>query len=132
VPWLTLLAREMIVVASEDKADRKNLLVMQQIEQIESNLVNLGLITSTKFAEKEAKIRQGLSKPETFEMAQVELGKYLGFDADKVESEASPDPWWYKGGLVIIFEDHVDAEESSSLSATKARQAAAPKMVKRS
>jgi len=128
VPWLTLLAREMIVVASEDKADRKNLLVMQQIE---SNLVNLGLITSTKFAEKEAKIRQGLSKPETFEMAQVELGKYLGFDADKVESEASPDPWWYKGDLVIIFEDHVDAEESSSLSATKARQATShPKWLK--
>jgi len=131
IPWLTSLSREMNIVSNEDKEDRKNLLVMQQIEQIESNLVNLGLITNTKFAAKEAYIRQGLSKPETFEMAQVELGKYLGFDADKVESEASPDPWWYKGDLVIIFEDHVDAEESSSLSATKARQAAShPKWLK--
>jgi len=124
VPWLTSLAREMKVIASEDKEDRRNLLVMQQIEQIESNLVNLGLISSTRFAEKEAEIRQGLNKPETFEMAQVELGKYLGLEANKIETEASPDPWWHKGDLVIIFEDHVDAEESSSLSATKARQVA--------
>lgn len=131
IPWLTSLAREMGIEANKDKEDRENLLVMQQIEQIESNLVNLGLIASTKFAEKEAQIRRGLSNPETFENAQVELGKYLGLEADKVESEASPDPWWYKGDLVIIFEDHVDAEESSALSATKARQVAShPKWLK--
>ena len=124
IPWLTSLSRDMNIVFEEDKEDQKNLLVMQQVEQIESNLVNLGLISNTKFTANEAKIRAGLNNPETFEMAQVELGKYLGFNSEKVESEASPDPWWYKGDLVIVFEDHVDAEETSSLSATKARQVA--------
>ncbi|MHC3124725.1 DEAD/DEAH box helicase, partial [Acinetobacter sp. GN11] len=124
IPWLTSLSREMKIVSDEEKQDQKNLLVMQQIEQIESNLINLGLISNTKFVANEAKIRQGLSKPESFEMAQVELGKYLGFNANKVESEASPDPWWFKGDFVIVFEDHVDAGNTSSLSATKARQAA--------
>lgn len=124
IPWLTSLSREMKLVSDEEKEDQKNLLVMQQIEQIESNLMNLGLISNTNFVVNEAKIRKGLSNPESFEMAQVQLGKYLGFNADKVESEASPDPWWFKGDFVIIFEDHVDAENTSSLSASKARQAA--------
>ncbi|KAF1022560.1 MAG: Reverse gyrase [Acinetobacter bereziniae] len=124
IPWLTSLSREMKIVSDEEKEDQRNVLIMQQIEQIESNLINLGLISNTKFVANEAKIRQGLSKPESFEMAQVELGKYLGFSANKVESEASPDPWWFKGDFVIVFEDHVDAETTSSLSATKARQVA--------
>jgi hypothetical protein len=129
IPWLAVLARDIEV--KNNKNDDKDLYVMQQIEQIESNLLKLGLMNNIQFAKKEASIRKGLNNPDTFEQAQVELGRFLGFNAEKIVSDASPDPWWYIGERVIIFEDHADANESTTLSPTKARQAAShPKWLK--
>ena len=52
------------------------------------------------------------------------LGRHLGFEAGKEESDASPDPWWSAGDVTIVFEDHANAEPKATISATKARQAA--------
>ena len=63
---------------------------------------------------------------ETFEQAHKRLGELIGFDARKVEQDASPDPWWMIDGVCFVFEDHANALPSSVLDATKARQAATP------
>ncbi len=54
----------------------------------------------------------------------VTLGEMLGFRAGKHESDASPDPWWIAGNFCLVFEDHSDAQPTSALGATKARQVA--------
>ena len=76
------------------------------------------------FPAREAEIRNGLSNGKQFEKAQQMLGRHLGFEAGKVESDASPDPWWHSGDVTIVFEDHANAGPNAAISATKARQAA--------
>lgn len=124
ISWLSMLSRELNPIENESSLDLRNLLVMQQIEAIEGYFDNLGMLNNTKFSAKENQIRQGLKSSEKFEEAQVLLGKHLGFKAFKIETEASPDPWWTIGDLLIVFEDHVGAQDTSYLSPEKARQVA--------
>ncbi|MDO3664170.1 MULTISPECIES: DEAD/DEAH box helicase family protein [Acinetobacter] len=124
IPWLSMLSKDLNIHTHDPQLDFRNLLVMQQVEEIEGYFDSLGLLNNTKFAAKEIFIRNGLRNKDTFEQAQVLLGKHLGFKAFKVEADASPDPWWTIGDLVIVFEDHVGAFETSSLSPEKARQVA--------
>jgi hypothetical protein len=37
--------------------------------------------------------------------------------------DASPDPWWRVGNLVLVFEDHANAGSNATIDAKKARQA---------
>jgi hypothetical protein len=94
------------------------------VERLAANLTRLGTVHDREYAKLEALIMDGLRSPETFENAQKELGDLLGFVANKVEREGSPDPWWISGEQCIVFEDYVDTTEKGQLSVEKARQAA--------
>jgi hypothetical protein len=121
VPWLVGLHRyaDMPVVRNEN--DIVNERLMAQIEGIEGLLSSLGCMHDRKLVKREMVIRDGLNSLNKFEEAHRLLGEHLGFDARKVEVDASPDPWWQINDVCFVFEDHANAE-SNTLSATKARQ----------
>jgi len=68
-------------------------------------------------------ILDGIDGTSNFERAHLELGRMLGFDVGKIETDASPDPWWTCSGICFVFEDHAGSE-NDIVSATKARQVA--------
>ncbi|EUB86976.1 DEAD/DEAH box helicase [Pseudomonas sp. GM30] len=120
IPWLTAFARKEVGEAVSAQAD--DLALQQQVERVGAELTRLGPTHDRDFAKLEQSILQGLRHHETFERAQKDLGSLLGFNAGKVESEGSPDPWWISGGRCIVFEDYVNTVDGT-LSVTKARQA---------
>jgi hypothetical protein len=123
VPWLVGLSRHVALPATP--ADSRNAAVLRQVERIEGVFVKLGMAHNRGFSKREQTILAGLSKPETFEAAQQQLGDILGFTTGKVEEDASPDPWWIADDKVIVFEDHAGATaEEPVIDAKKARQAA--------
>jgi hypothetical protein len=97
---------------------------MLQVERLETYLQKLGTLHNRAFSAREKEIREGLQTGDSFEQAQTLMGEHLGFAAGKREEDASPDPWWIVGDVAIVFEDHANAEDTSILDATKARQAA--------
>ena len=121
IPWLVDLAHSNTDNRTETKKDISEI---EQIENIERLLARLGTIHSRKFDELEKEILTGLNDNSTFEEAQKKLGEVLGFVSGNDESDASPDPWWILGSKCIVFEDHAGANDTSTLGATKARQAA--------
>ncbi|MCH8618021.1 DEAD/DEAH box helicase [Undibacterium sp. TS12] len=123
IPWLIGLARGSI--AEEPSPDEvSNRTLLMQVEQLEAQLVRLGTLHNRDFSAREKQIRDGLKEGTSFEQAQVLLGEHLGFNAGKMETDASPDPWWIVGDITIVFEDHADAKDTSIIDAKKARQAA--------
>ncbi|MCD9479382.1 DEAD/DEAH box helicase [Photobacterium phosphoreum] len=125
IPWLVHLSKySQTPTLEQEKEDKKNNITMLQVEKIESLLELLGTAHDRNFAERERQIIQGLESGDTFEDAHKLLGEHLGFDAGKIEVSGSPDPWWQCGEQCIVFEDHANAQDTSSLSITKARQVA--------
>lgn len=122
LPWLVGLAIHGQEVDGR-QAPSPSQLVAEQVERLEGVLLEIGLTNERKYATLEKKITDGLSEPGRFEQAHVQLGRLLGFDSHKIESDASPDPWWRSGGICFVFEDHVGAT-NGVVDATKARQAA--------
>jgi hypothetical protein len=123
IPWLVALSTEDGQVTSA--SDKERAAVMSQVENIEANLLKLGTVHNRDFNAFEANIRSLLADGKTFEEGQKILGLHLGFEVGKQESDASPDPWWLIDDIVIVFEDHANAKDSSTvIDATKARQAA--------
>jgi hypothetical protein len=125
IPWLVALSRFQPEVEAAQGDDHSALL--KQIERVEIVLAQLGTVHDRAFSREEKFILDGLASENhrEFEQAQVRLGRMLGFDADKTEEDATPDPWWMSDdSLCFVFEDHSDAKPKSSLDATKARQAA--------
>ena len=122
IPWLVGLARGS--ASDEAPEDIKEASQMLQVEQLETYLDSLGILHNRMFAAREEEIRGGLAGASNFERAQELLGLHLGFAAGKEVSDASPDPWWTIGDLVIVFEDHAGAQSDAIIDATKARQAA--------
>lgn len=96
-------------------------IIMEQIENIERVLERLGTTHTRKFSAYEKRITDGLMSKD-FEQAHVDLGRLLGFRAEKVEKDGSPDPWWAVGPICLVFEDHTNAQPDSALGADKARQ----------
>jgi hypothetical protein len=121
ISWLAQFARRQTPQVVE--ATEADTALLKQVERISSELSRLGTTHDRAFASKEKEILEGLSLPETFEQAQVELGKILGFVANKVESEGSPDPWWISGQDCVVFEDYVNTTVAGTLDVKKARQA---------
>ena len=122
IPWLVALAR---FDAQDQPVDRRNVLLMEQIERVENILVETGKLHNRNYTKREQEILQGLEGEATFERAHEALEQMLGFSAGKIEEDASPDPWWLIGDLCFVFEDHAGAKVSgASVGATKARQAA--------
>jgi len=127
VPWLVKLSKFQ-PEQSDSNINEKSQIALAQIERVEAVLEKLGTHHDLEFNKKEKRILAGLestsTKPGPFESAHVELGEMLGFVAGKKEEDASPDPWWIAGKICFVFEDHAGAQSTSSLDATKARQAA--------
>jgi len=123
IRWLAGLARFRPELT---QATPDNAALQSQIERLEAVLLKLGTKHEKRYAQTEKSIIDGLNSSDAtvFEAAHCELGKMLGFAADKHESDASPDPWWIAGRFCIVFEDHSSALATSSLGADKARQAA--------
>lgn len=97
------------------------------IPRLEALFGQLGTLHDQKYSHFEKAILSGLAANDasTFEQAQVMLGRLLGYEAGKEESDGSPDPWWLVDeNLCFVFEDHSDAQSTSKISVTKARQAA--------
>ncbi|WP_414487757.1 DEAD/DEAH box helicase [Stenotrophomonas maltophilia] len=99
-------------------------LSLEQTEGIQRQLLELGLSQDRTYSRREKDIRLGVNGKDNFESAQVALGKLLGLDAQKKQSDGSPDPWWLLGNECIVFEDHAGGFEENLLSIDKARQAA--------
>jgi Helicase C-terminal domain len=122
IPWLVALAR---FDAAERPADRRNALLMEQIERVENILVETGKLQNRTYTKREQQILEGLDDEASFEQAHEALGQLLGFSVGKIEEDASPDPWWLAGDLCLVFEDHAGAKKTgATVGATKARQAA--------
>jgi len=124
IPWLVQLSRLNEDQSSNTNQDKINALIMLQVEKIEAMLSSLGTTHDRRYSKRERTILEGLNNEAQFENAHKLLGEHLGYDAGKVESTASPDPWWQSGHLCLVFEDHTNAAEGSSLDVKKARQAA--------
>ncbi len=100
IPWLVALARGGASAPAPE--ERNQTTVMLQVEGLEAQLVRLGTLHNRAFSAREKEIRDGLRTGGSFEHAQVLLGEHLGFAAGKRESDASPDPWWLVGDIVVI------------------------------
>jgi hypothetical protein len=125
--WLGDLARYVERDADRDDAPRPHPADLAVIERLERVFEALGSATNHRFDEAERRVLDGLLHPggEGFEGAHLELGRLLGYDAGKVETDASPDPWWRADdSICFVFEDHAGAGAGGLLDATKARQAA--------
>jgi hypothetical protein len=122
ITWLIGLARGGRAPPTQEERDQATL--MLQVERLEAQLQKLGTLHNRGFSAREREIREGLQSGDRFEAAQELLGQHLGFQAGKREIDASPDPWWHVGEVVIIFEDHANAGTDAVIDATKARQAA--------
>ncbi len=120
IPWLVRLARYQSEKVAA--ADFGNSTAMEQIERVEAVLAQLGTIHDRSFAKREKEILEGLASESDFEHAHKLLGELIGFDAGKVESDGSPDPWWISGKLCFVFEDYVGAKKGAVVDVTKARQ----------
>lgn len=121
IPWLSNLYRFASdkTVTTEEENDR---VIMKQIEGIEMVFSSIGIASSRKFLQEERFIIDGLNSENHFEEAHRRIGRLLGFETGKVETDASPDPWWQLENLCFVFEDHANAK-NNILDATKARQA---------
>jgi Type III restriction enzyme, res subunit/Helicase C-terminal domain len=123
VVWLNKLSHSQQPPNSQETEDIRTFTV---IERMESVLDSLGTLHDRRFAEREKIILDGILSEDSiqFERAHVELGRLLGYDAGNKETAGAPDPWWMvDDSFCFIFEDHSEAQESSSLNVTKARQA---------
>ena len=121
VPWLVGLHRYANMPVERTEQDAIDGRIMAQVENIETLLTSFGCMHDRKLVKREKSIREGLNSSNEFEEAHRLLGEHIGFDARKVEVDASPDPWWQVNDICLVFEDHANAE-SDTLSATKARQ----------
>ena len=124
IPWLVQLSQQSKNDMLHSDEDNNNASIMFQVEKIEATLSALGTRHDRSYSQRERDILEGLNDADTFEDSHKSLGEHLGYDAGKIESAASPDPWWQLGLHCLVFEDHANANEDSSLDATKARQAA--------
>lgn len=123
IPWLVELAKDDAEESKPSKAS-KEVELLEQVERIESILGTLGTLHDRNYSKREKEIIEGILTGDSraFEHSQKLLGELLGFESGKEESEGSPDPWWLTGNMCLVFEDHTDAEDSTILSVSKARQ----------
>lgn len=116
IPWLAALAR---FAPAEEASAEDNSELQVQVERLEAVLLQLGTSHDAAFAEREKEILDGLLSKDKgpFEEAHKKLGELIGFVAENVEEDGSPDPWWISNNTCFVFEDHQDGKESSSLGA---------------
>ncbi len=124
ISWLVPLSK-LAKVTEVDKPN-KDVYAMSLIERLEARFNKLGTLKDQKFETEVAKIRDLINKDDAslFEDGHTKLGEHLGFLSFNNNDSAAPDPWWIvNSSLCIVFEDHSEALETSTLDVKKARQA---------
>jgi hypothetical protein len=122
ISWLVELARHHGDTTKVEPTSKAASLT--QIEKIENILAELGTSHDRAYSKYEKEILTGLAgDSKAFEQAHKALGSLLGFDAGLSKVTGAPDPWWMAKSDCFVFEDHSDADATSELSVTKARQA---------
>jgi hypothetical protein len=127
VRWLRALADPQPQDVQREKDDTALAAVMEGLER---QIERVGNVNSTRFEAEVKAIKDGLAKSaaKPFEQAQVRLGNLLGYEANRSEDDAAPDPWWCAGDeICIVFEDHTNVDSANAngpVGAQKVRQAA--------
>lgn len=124
ISWLVPLSK--LAKVTEVDKPINDVYAMSLIERIETRFNKLGTLKDQKFETEVSRIRELINKDEAslFEEGHKKLGEHLGFSAFNSSDSAAPDPWWIvNSSLCIVFEDHSEALETSTLNVTKARQA---------
>lgn len=98
--------------------------IASQVAALESNFLNMGVVTNHKFEKISSDILRKLDNNKMFETAHKELGNLLGFSACNGKGDATPDCWWLGAKVGLVFEDHAGGKSTTSLGAHKALQAA--------
>lgn len=124
ISWLVSLAR--YSSTPENKEEAETAVILEQIERIETVLLNLGNTYQRSYAIREKEILEGLASKNSvlFEKAHKLLGELLGFESGNQETEGAPDPWWISSKICLVFEDHNEAGDNAELDIKKARQVA--------
>jgi hypothetical protein len=125
VRWLYDLAKQSSSSVQEEPLVDSRVLAL--VERIEERLLSLGTLNNKRYDELEQQIRAGLSdeKADVFEPAQERLGWLLGYESGRSTDQGAPDPWWAADDtFCLVFEDYTEAQQSSAVSVTKARQVA--------
>ncbi|MCC6348795.1 MAG: DEAD/DEAH box helicase [Candidatus Eisenbacteria bacterium] len=125
VRWLHEVARMTAVEVLETDTTQQAL--MEQVACVEAQLERLGIVNNRGFEAELLGVTIGLGGGATpaFERAHALLGKNLGFESGCESGPAEPDAWWrVSANEYIVFEDHADALQTSSISVKKVRQAA--------
>lgn len=120
IPWVSGLRASLHVSPSGDETDPNE---MFQAKRIANKFAKLGVANNFHFNREAQQVLEGLSDLTKFETAQVKLGELLGFISDNSSDSAAPDPWWAVKDKGIVFEDYAEAQTTSVLSPTKAKQA---------
>lgn len=120
ISWLSSLRR---LSSESEKPSKTNQDDNFQVARIAENFAKFGVANNTKFNKAVMSVQDGLNDLSAFEKSQVALGNLLGFNSENSEETAAPDPWWTARLLGIVFEDYAEAQHTSTLSPTKAKQA---------
>ncbi|MGD0338156.1 MAG: DEAD/DEAH box helicase [Bacteroidota bacterium] len=121
--WFARLAHEF--GATPTRQSQSQYLTVLATEFINSYLMNLGTVGrrfDKVLSEFESKIR--VTDSDSFDQGLTELGKMLGFDAEKPEGVGVPDSVWRIGGeFVLLFESKSDESPDDKISIRTCRQA---------
>ncbi len=100
-------------------------LTVSAVASINSYLINLGMVGS-KFDRimKDLHAKIQASTADMFDKALTELGRMLGFSAERPQNTGAPDSVWKLGSqMVLLFESKSEESPSGSISISTCRQA---------
>lgn len=112
ISWLQNLRVENELQYSKETIEDVDLM----LEKISEQFSEMGYIENNKFQKIKKRILENLNQKTAslFEQGQVELGKFLGFDAHNSDVSGAPDPFWVmSANKGIVFEDYTNTKEST-------------------
>jgi len=123
VSWFARLAHQFGAIPTEDS--QSQYLTALAAESVNTYLTTLGTVGARfdkAMTQYESLIKDTDAK--NFDRGLTELGKMLGFDAEKPEGDGVPDSIWRIGGeFVLLFESKSDETPKDKISVRTCRQA---------
>lgn len=120
IQWVSGLRASLTALPSPNENNPDE---MFQARRIANKFAKLGVTNNLHFNREVEQVLEGLTDLTKFEASQVKLGELLGFISENSSENAAPDPWWAVKEKGIVFEDYAEAQPTSVLSPTKAKQA---------
>lgn len=122
LPWLKQIEK---LISTQTTEVPVGVIYGERIDRMEGILDKFGKSGSLKIDKYFHSIRDGLESSDSppFEMAQVKLGRLLGFESGNTERSGDPDPWWIFGRQGIVFEDYTATGDNPIVSKQKTLQA---------